>query len=292
MLKANCCIILSAVLLGCMPLGARLFYQAGGNPESLVLFRFLLAPPFLLPSLWWGRRKGPSSLKISWRRGGQILLLSTVGTALTPLCLFHSYRFISSGAATTIHFVYPILVVLGSRLFFKEPVSRLKWICVFFSAVGIALFYTPGNGQAIQGGFLALFSGGTYAFYILYLERSGLSNLSPSLLSLYISVCAAAALFLYGWISGTLYWPDSWKIWLLLVGFSFTTGMLTTILFQIGLSRAGSQQAALLSTFEPVTSILTGVLFFQETLSFRTAVGILCVLASILLLTACRRWES
>ena len=95
------CAILSSVLFGLMPMMTKEIYLLGGNPLSVSVYRFLFSVPFLL---------------------------------------FQSYEYISSGMATTIHFIYPVLVLLGSILFFRERLTWQKGICTGLCLAGMLCF--------------------------------------------------------------------------------------------------------------------------------------------------------
>ena len=82
------------------------------------------------------------------------------------------------GMATVIHFGYPVFVLLGSLIFLRRRVPKLKIVCVGLCMIGIFLSYAGSGGEAKPMGFVfALISGMTYAFYILYLEVGGLQGI-------------------------------------------------------------------------------------------------------------------
>ena len=122
MKKGFSLVILSAVLFGTMPFFAKQIYGMGGNSLTLCFHRFCLSIPFLYLIV---RYKYKISLKITGREFRKILVLSLC-CAGTPLLLFQSYRYIPSGIATTIHFVYPILVLLGCVVFYRERLTVKK----------------------------------------------------------------------------------------------------------------------------------------------------------------------
>ena len=74
----------------------------------------------------------------------QFIILST-GFSLTPILLFSSYNYISSGSATTIHFSYPVLVILASVFIFKEKATWTKIASVVFCVIGLVLFMNRGR---------------------------------------------------------------------------------------------------------------------------------------------------
>ena len=55
-------------------------------------------------------------------------------------------------------------------------------------------------------------------------------------------------------------------------------------LFQKGTLLIGPQRAAILSTFEPITNLVIGILVFDEQLSLRSAAGVTRILAAVLLI--------
>ena len=102
------CVILSAVIFGCMPLGANFLYAQGVTPMSLVFLRNLLSLPVL--ALLCQKQGG---LRISRGALLETSLTGFFGCCITPILLFSSYCYLASGMATVFHFAYPVIVVLG-----------------------------------------------------------------------------------------------------------------------------------------------------------------------------------
>lgn len=272
--------VLSAVIFGTMPFFAREIYGAGGNPTTLCVHRFLFSIPFLFAIARWGSR---AELRISRRQLGQIFLLS-LGLAGTPLLLFQSYQYISSGMATTLHFIYPVLVLLGCAVLFRERITPLQGICCLMCLVGIVCFYTPGETGSAAGILLAFASGITYAFYVIYYARSGLSALDPYLLCMYLSIFSALESLTVALLTGSLTFDLPAGAWALSIAFSFFVAVVATVCFQMGAKHIGPQMVSMVSTFEPLTSVVGGVLLFREQLTGRSLAGIVCILLAVFLL--------
>ena len=100
-------VIASAVLFGLMPLLAKEIYAMGGTALSLCVYRFLFSIPFLCAVV---KGEKGQTFSITKEEAKKIFILS-LGCAGTPFLLFQSYQYISSGMATTIHFIYPVLVL-------------------------------------------------------------------------------------------------------------------------------------------------------------------------------------
>lgn len=273
-------VVVSAVLFGIIPLFAKQIYQLGGNSLTLCLHRFLFSLPFLYLILRFGCKE---KLMVTRKQFKKIVILS-MGCAGTPLLLFQSYRYISSGMATTIHFVYPVLVLLGCGLIYHEKISRYKKICAILCFAGILGFYTPGESGSLIGVVLAFLSGITYAFYVLYYSRSGLSDLNPYKLSFYLSAISSVMFLIIIMCTGSMVLELPLKAWGLTVVFAFIISVLATVAFQMGTKRIGAQKASMLSTFEPLTSVLVGAMVFDEKLTVISVIGVICILCAVILL--------
>lgn len=286
--KGFATVIFSAALFGLMPLFARLVYANGGNPLSVVFYRFALA---LIPAFLFLKLKG-ISLKLSRKDALRISLLSVCGYGGTAFLLFTSYNFIPTGMATTIHFTYPVFVILGSILFLREKAEPLKLVCVALCMGGILLFYQGGAEGSVTGILLAFLSGITYTFYILYLDRGGIAQIPMMKLIFYMNLCSSIVLFLIGAASGEMTVGLTGRGWACMAFLSIALCLTAVWLFQIGVGKVGPQNAAILSTFEPLTSLTAGALFFQETFTLRSLAGSGLILISVIIVACIRRPEA
>lgn len=280
LLKGSFFIIVSAVIYGCMPLMARYIYADGVNSITLVFLRNLLALPLLL----FLARKQAGSLEIPLKSLPSMGLLALLGCCVTPMLLFSSYTYLASGTATVLHFVYPAVVVLGGLLFLREKVIPGNILCVILCVAGIGMFYTPGEPLDWRGSLLAISSGVTFATYILLLSRFRYRQVKGLLFCFYVAVLSAGLMLLFCLFSGQLQLPKSLLGWGLCLLFSFGITGVAVVLFQLGTFMIGPQRASILSTLEPITSIVIGILVFQEPVTFRVILGsVLVISASVLI---------
>ena len=273
-------VIVSAVLFGCMPLGAKYVYANGVNPMSLVLYRNCLSLPVML---WMVKSRG-ESLKLTSRDLGKLLALSVLGSVLTPALLYASYNYVSSGTATTLHFVYPAVVILAETLFCRVPLRLRQLVCVALCMAGIGMFYTPGGNVDILGGALSLLSGVTYGSYIVLLARLDTEHISGVKLSFYLSLICSGIMLLACVLTGQLTLPGNLLCWGICFVFSLTLCVGAVVLFRQGTQIIGGQKAAILSTFEPITGIFVGILMFREPFGWKVALGSILVLAAAVLI--------
>lgn len=132
---------------------------------------------------------------------------------------------------------------------------------------------------------LALASGVTYTFYMMFFDRSTLKLIKPFKMNFYLSLISAGLVFTCSLVSGSFVLLSSAKGWLMALGFSFMLSVVACVLFQMGIAMIGAQKTAVLSTFEPITSVVIGVICFQESVGLRTGLGVVFILAAVLSIT-------
>lgn len=280
-LKGNLFIILSACIFGYTPILGRITYNEGSNAVMLTFLRTLCCLPLLLAVL----KIQNVSLKVTRSELKELLILSFIGSAVTTVMLYQSYQYIPVGSATTLHFVYPLFTAVGAVVFFKEKLTRSKIVALIFAMLGISLFMGELSISSLPGIILALLSGITYAFYILYLDHSSLLTLHPLKLSFYINLFVAMMVFGYGSATAQITFSLTATGWFYSVIVAILCGFAAITLFQVGVKLAGSTAAAILSMFEPITSVLFGILLLNEPVRLKQLIGCGLILAGVLILT-------
>lgn len=264
--------MLSAVTFGfAFTLGPMTYGEGGSNPTTLTFLRNFLSLPILVFILLF---KG-ISLKVSKKEMISLAILGGIGNAVTTLMLFISFSLIDVGIATTIHFIYPVFVTLGCVLFYKEKLGLQKIIALMIATSGIACFFfgmdmkSGLSGGVFLGLVLAVASGMTYAFYIIYMDKSGLKNQPVFKITFYVALMSSIAMGIYGTVTGELALASlTTKSWWISLAFSLLCTVVALSLLQIGIKHVGASTAAILTTFEPITSIVCGVLLLGESVTF------------------------
>lgn len=279
--KGILAVILSGTIFGSMPLMAKIVYEAGGNAISLTFYRFLLILPFLYLLI---KQNKNENLKITKEELKKIALVGTLGYGATALLLYLSYNYIPSGMATTIHFIYPVFVILGCILFFKEKTNMIKIIAVILCIFGVFMFYDGDGSVNFTGIILSFASSITFAFYTVYIDKSGLKKMNTIKLTFYLCIIASIMMFFFSIATNTFtidIKPIGWLITLIL---SLSVG-LGVNLFQIGIKTVGPQSTSILSTFEPITSVIIGVLILNESFGIKTIIGSGLILIAVILIS-------
>lgn len=269
--------IISAIIFGFTPALASITYGFGNNALSMTFYRNLFVIPVLL--LITKYKKIP--LKIEKEELKNIVIISFLGVALTTALLYSSYSYIGVGVATTLHFTYPIFVALACKFIFNEKLGKGKIFSLILAFMGVSFFMDIKSGGNILGAVLALVSGVTYAFYIVSIEKKNLVKINPYKLALYMSSFAALELLVANIFGGYIKLDLPLKIYGLMIIISLLASIVGVVLFQIGVSIIGSTSAAIFSLFEPITSVIVGVLLFNEVLTPLKVLGCIIIFVAI-----------
>ncbi len=281
-LSGMICAVLSAVLFGTMPLMAKIAFSMGSNAYTVASGRFftgaLFSGLFLLI-------RGGSGFRISKEQLRNIAVLSVVYSAV-PCLLYGSYQFIGSGLATTLHFTYPVIVMLLSALLFHSKVSHKSILCIIVCILGILCLYQPGGGNDFRGVLLAAVSGVVYAVYVEGVEKSGLKKLPVMTFIFWLSLFSAVEVTAFSAFTHKLILDLPLQIWIPYCGLGMIAMVIAAPLFQLGIVRCGAVKSSMLSTTEPVIGVLVGALVFNEILTVRSTVGIMLILLAVFVLAA------
>jgi len=278
-LKGSLYSIVAGILFGLTPLLAKNIYAAGSNAMTLALAR-MVSGMIIFFFLHHSLIKGSILLSRNlWKK----VLICAVAYVMTPILVYSAYNYMDSGLVTTIHFIYPVLVLVGMVCFCHAKLTAHKLCCCALCFVGVLCFYGSGGAISSRGIVMVLISAAAYAFYSIYLNESGLLKVHLFQLSFWLCAFGTVILSVVVLATKQLELPQTalgWEI-LLLYGCVMAAALIT---FQKGNYYIGSQKAAVLSVFEPLTSVIVGITVFQEKLTLRVVIGFFCVLLSVSLL--------
>ena len=272
--------IITGITYGLNPLFGMPLMQNGATIESILFFRYgfavLLLGAFILLS--------KQSFKISWKQGGILLILGLLYT-MSSIFLFEAYNFIASGLATTLIFLYPVVVAL-IMVFLRVVPSWQVWLAIFATFVGVIIMTLNDSTQTINpiGVLLSLGSATVYAFFIVIINRSkSIGAISNSLLTFY-ALCVGALVFLMKILSSDsdiTTGIDNGMDWLNLIGLALLPTVVSTATLALSTRKIGATKASVLGVFEPITAILVGTLVFGEALTTNIVVGIIIAMVAI-----------
>ena len=268
-------VLTSAVIFGFTPVLAALSYKGGNNGVNMAFLRATLPLPVLYALAH--RHPKPDAAQ---RRLGAVLGLLLFGCALL---LYSSYAYIPVGLAMTLHFLYPLYVVLYEWLVQLRSPGALRLAGLVLGLSGSMLFLQPGEGALHPAGLLlALLSGVCYAGYIVVLSRESQRPMPLYRLMFEVSRSGAVLCLVAGLLLGRLTLRLTPQAWICAVLVALLAAVVACVLFQAGVRIVGKANAAIFSLLEPITSIVFSVLLLGDALSPAKLTGCALILAGLL----------
>ncbi|SFD12161.1 DMT family transporter [Clostridium uliginosum] len=273
--------ILSSVAFGLMPIFSKIAYKNGSNPTTVLIFRFFLASLILFIYLKYKN----INLRIEKKQLTLLLLTGILGYTLTTQTLFLSYDYLGAGLATTFHFIYPAVVSIIGFIFFKDKISIRKITSLILSGIGVySLIAFENQTLNSLGIFLALFSGVSYGLNIITLDLKLLKSIDNIIVTMYICIGATIGMILYGLLSNSIILEFNFKIVESYIVISTISTIASMILFLKAMDIIGAASSSILGTFEPIVSIILGIVFLGEHLSTALILGCILILTSTIIL--------
>ena len=272
--------IITGITYGLNPLFGVPLMKNGMPVESILFFRYAIAVLILGVVLLSDRQ----NFKVSWKQFGILLVLGVLYTASSTF-LFKSYNYIPSGLATTLVFLFPVLVAV-IMVFLRVVPSWQVWVAIVATFIGVIIMTQSDSTREIDtvGVLLSLGSALSYAFFVVIINRNkAISNISNSLLTFYV-LLVGAIFFLSRVVAtgGNLTVGIETKVDCLnLVGLAVLPTIVSTATLAVATRNIGATKASVLGVFEPITAILVGTLVFGEALANNIVVGILIAMGAV-----------
>ena len=272
-------VIGSACCFGTLGVFGKLAYRLGLSTPQLLSYRFGLAAILL-----WGAA-------VLMRQGlpprGSLIGLAIMGGAGyvgQSGSYFNALHFIPASTNALLLYTFPVVVTLLATVLFHEQLGWMKLVAVGVAFLGTVLVVEAQLRAAAPIGIvLGLGSAAFYSGYILYGSRL-LPGLPPVSATAMIMTSAAFVWTAYASLNGQL--AVAWTLprLFLIASFAVVGTTIPVLTFILGLRLVGPSRAAILSTFEPVSTVLLAVIILGESANPIQYVGGALILASVVLL--------
>ena len=274
---------IAAASYGMNPLFALPLYKAGMDPDSVLFFRYLFAIPLLGIMI---KARG-RSFKIQRKETFPLIIMGLL-VALSSLTLFLSYNYMAAGIASTLLFVYPIMVALIMAMVFKEKLALQTIVCMLLALGGIGLLYKSEDGSTLSliGTLLVFASSLSYAIYFVGINQTSLKNVATLKVTFYVLLFGLSLFVARLLYSGVLNTPDQWYLWANLLALAVFPTAISFLCTTGAIQYIGSTPTAILGALEPVTAIFFGIAVFGESLTVRESFGLVMIIVAVTLVIA------
>ena len=272
--------IITGITYGLNPLFAKPLMNAGASTEAILFFRYGIAVILLGAYLLLKKE----NFRITLKQAGVLLSLGLLYTASSTF-LFEAYKYIASGLATTLVFLFPAMVAI-IMVFLKVVPSWPVWLSIAATFAGVMIMTGGAGTETVNplGVWLSIASAFVYALFIVIINRSkAISSIPNSLLTFYalltgtfffIGRCLFSGADLMAGIDGGMAWCN-------LIGLAVLPTIVSTASLAVATRNIGATKASVLGVFEPITAILVGTVVFGEALTPNIIAGILISIVAV-----------
>jgi len=270
-------IAISATSFGTLAIFGRFLYADGLDTFTMLFLRFGFAALLMTFILFVRKEKFPRG-KILW----QLIGMGALGYVGQSFSYLSAIKYASAGLVALLLYLYPMFVFILSVLVLQEKVTWIRVIALVLALIGTALTVDPEGGQLL-GILFSLSAGLIYSVYII-VGTNVMKHVSALQSSVVIFASAGVVYGILMAVNG-VHLPSTNTGWINIAGIVLIATVIPVVTFLAGLERIGPTNAAMLSTLEPVVTVLLAGWIFEERLKPIVMLGGGLILIAVILLT-------
>jgi drug/metabolite transporter (DMT)-like permease len=273
-------IIASAAGFATLAIFIKFAYAAGANVITIVAIRFLIAALFLGLVL---KMRG-ISLFVGKKMAFQLCLMGAIGYGSMSVLFATSLKYLPASLSSMLLYTYPALVSLLSFTLGDEIFSLKKGFALVVCFVGLVLVLGVSFAELQPAGILlSLGSAVTYSCYIVIGNRL-LKNVNPLVTTTYVCAAAATTFILIGLVTGDIILTLPLQGWLAILGIALFPTLIGILGFFAGMAHIGAANASIISTVEPLLTVVLAAILLNEAITLLQAIGGTLIISGILIL--------
>jgi len=273
-------VLMSAAGFATLAIFIKIAYASGANTLTVLTLRFMLAALFL----WILLKPLGISPRISGKTAFKLCLMGIIGYGSMSFLFAAALQHLSASLAEMLLFTYPVLVSIMSFLIGVEQFCWQKGLALVICVSGLFLILGVSLASINQFGVaLGLGSAVIYSCYIM-VSKNILKDVHSLVATTYVCSATALVFTIYSSVTDQLILNLPLTGWLALLGIAFFGTIVGILCFFAGISRIGAANTSIISTAEPVITVLLSALVLSEQLTFLQGIGGLLIVASILIL--------
>lgn len=280
--------IVGIILFSAKAVMVKLAYQYNVSVVHLLLFRMLFSLPFYVLILSYVKPQNPELIEKTdyvW-----IVLFGFIGYYLASYFDFLGLQYIKAGLERIILFVYPTLVLIISRLFFKTKITSKQIVAILITYLGVVITFWGEvkfeGDHLLLGGLFIFLSALTYASYLV---GSGwlIPKFGAIVFTSYAMIVSSICVILHYLIADR----DSllnyqYEVYLLGFLMAIFSTLIPSFLVSFAIKKLGASNFSILGSIGPISTIILAYFFLNEKLSFVQVIGTLVVIFGVFVVSS------
>lgn len=278
--------VLGVVLFSSKAVMVKLAYNYNVDAITILLLRMLFSFPFYVVIAYVYRNE-KQDVKTTKTDYAWVVFFGLVGYYLASFFDFVGLTYIKASLERIILFVYPTIVILLNRLFFKQPITKIQTLAIFLSYLGIVIAFSDEvdvSGKNVYlGGFFILLSAITYAGYLVgsgwLIPKFGVIKFTA-----YAMLVSCFCVFVhFSVISETDLFNLPWQVYTLGFLIAVFATVIPSFLVSASIKIISSSNFAIVAGIGPISTIILASFFLNETLTLFQFLGALLVIIGIVI---------
>lgn len=278
--------VLAVILFSSKAVMIKLAYNYDVDAITMLLLRMLFSFPFYVVIAYLYRNKN-NDIKNTKKEYYWVVFFGLVGYYLASYFDFVGLTYIKASLERIILFIYPTIVILLNRLFFKQKITKVQSIAIFLSYLGILIAFSDevdiSGGRVYLGGFFILLSAITYASYLVgsgwLIPKFGVVKFTA-----YAMLVSCFCVFIhFSLIGDTDLFSLPWQVY----GLGFLIAVFATVIPSFMVSASikiiSSSNFAIVAGIGPISTIVLASFFLNERLTLVQFFGALLVIIGIVI---------
>lgn len=271
--------IISAFSYGLIPLFIIPIKAIDFSIDTTLFYRFSISAALILCYLIYKKE----SLMLN---RSELIIMIFLGLfyALSSDFLFLGYDYLTPGIASTILFIYPVIVALIMTFFFKERITKLTILSLVIAIAGVFVLSAKDSILDINfaGLCITILSALFYALYIVVVNKSKIKA-SGSKITFYSLLFSSSYYLIKNFILGGSLMIPNMGVFIDFALFSLITTVLSVSALVYAIKLIGSTPTSIVGALEPLVAVGVSVVLFGEVLTISLIVGIILILTGVII---------
>lgn len=286
--RALISVALGALCFGTLAILTQMAYKVGIKPLPLLAWRFFLAALIIG---FFAYQRNHDAFKVPKRDIVRYCMLSWFGYGASSLTFFFALMHADSSVVSALLYAYPALVAIGATFIFKEPFNKQKAVSIAVVALGSVFVVGLFGGGKVHvdtlGIVLAIASAVCYAAFNIMSQKWLPGRSSMTMMSFTFAFSALAFIVLTSIVNGphALFAAADWSLraWTIMIIIVIFPTVVAILLYMRGVRQLGASEAAIVSTFEPLFTVIFAWIMLGQRLTFIQFIGVLLILIGVVL---------
>jgi len=282
---------MGAVLFSTKAIFVKLAYRdTPVDALTLLALRMIFSVPFFMGAAAFSSNK-TTNVKFTGWQWFYVALIGCLGYYVSSFLDFVGLKYVSAGIERLILFIYPTITLLMSAIIFKVKIRPMQWLALVVTYIGLAIaffgevdFASPQHKNFLFGSMMVFICAFTYAGYIVgsgrLIPKVGASKFNSYAMS-FACVGVLLHFFLFSDVS-MFHLPTTVYVYSFLMAIFAT--VIPSYLVTAAINRIGSDNAAIVGSVGPVSTILLAHFFLFEAITVWQLTGTACILVGVLII--------